>query len=79
MLKVYNRARLIMLVLFVLGVGASWTYTLMVLQPRKECLARGHWWSNKKRQCATPVDITAITGRPKGAPAAAPKTESPQP
>ncbi len=61
---------ILLLALFVLGVGASWAYSLMVLRPRNECLARGHWWSNKKRQCAIPVDITQITGRPKGAPAA---------
>jgi hypothetical protein len=71
MTRLYNRLRILLLALFVLGVGASWAYSIMVLRPRNECLARGHWWSNKKRQCAIPVDITQITGRPKGAPAPA--------
>jgi len=77
--RLYNRLRILFLVLFVLGAGASWAYSLMVLRPRNECLSRGHWWSNKNRQCAVPVDITQLTGRPKGSPPVSPKTAPPQP
>ena len=69
--KLINRLRIVFLVLFALGAGASWGYQLLWAKPRKECESRGHWWSNRKRVCAYPIDITQITGRPIGAPAAA--------
>ena len=70
--KLLNRLRILFLVLFVLGAGASWTYHILWAMPRKECLMRGNWWSDRKRVCAVPVDITEITGRKPGAPVAAP-------
>jgi hypothetical protein len=66
--KLINRLRIVFLVLFALGAGASWGYQLFWAKPRKECEARGHWWSNYKRVCAYPIDITQITGRPLDAP-----------
>jgi len=32
--------------------------------PRKKCEAAGHWWSYKYRECAVPMSIVNITGRP---------------
>ena len=66
--KLINRLRIVFLVLFALGAGASWGYQLFWAKPRKECEAGGRWWSNRQRVCAYPIDITQITGRPLDAP-----------
>ena len=66
--KTFDRLRLIFLGLFILGTGAAWVYQVLWLQPERECVARGNWWHAKGRTCAVPVDITAITGRPRNAP-----------
>ena len=72
MQQTFNRLRLIFLTLFVLGVAASVVYQVLWLKPERACLARGNWWSARSRTCAVPIDITAITGRPRGAPAPTP-------
>lgn len=78
--KTFDRLRIFFLGLFLIGAGAAWVYQVLWLKPERECVARGNWWDGRKRTCAVPVDITAITGRPRGAaPAVTVAPPAPQP
>ena len=72
MSKIYTHLRTLFLVLLFLGTAASAAYQVLVLQPKKACERHGNWWDPKRRTCAYPVDITTITGRPRGSPPVTP-------
>ena len=65
------RLKILFLVLFLIGTAGSIAYHLMWVLPSRACAERGGWWAPRSRVCATPIDITEITGRPRGAPPAA--------
>lgn len=71
MIKNLGWIRLVFLALFAVLTAASWTYTYLVVEPRKRCEAAGRWWSNEDRVCAIPVSVSRFTGRPTPAEAAA--------
>ena len=73
------RLKILFLVLFLIGTAGSIAYHLMWVLPSRECAQRGGWWAPRSRVCATPIDITEITGRARGAPAAAQPAGRPQP
>jgi hypothetical protein len=74
------RLKILFLVLFLLGASASLAYHLMWVKPSRACAERGGWWAPRSRVCGTPIDITDVTGRPRGAAAAAaPKAAQPRP
>ena len=78
--KTFDRLRIIFFGLFLLGTTAAGVYQVLWLKPERECLSRGNWWDGRKRTCAVPIDITAITGRPRNAPPVTPTTPAaPQP
>ena len=64
MIRNLGAIRLAFLALFAVLTAASWAYTYFVVEPRKRCEASGRWWSNEDRLCATPVSVSAFTGRP---------------
>ena len=73
MIKNLGAIRLVFLGLFVLLTIASWTYSLVYVQPRQRCVAAGRWWSERDRECGIPVSVSRFTGRPTPAEAAASK------
>ena len=66
------RLKILFLVLFLIGTAGSLVYHVMWVKPARACAARGGWWAPRSRVCATPIDITQITGRPRGSPPVAP-------
>ena len=73
------RLKILFLILFLIGAAGSVAYHLMWVLPSRECAARGGWWAPRSRVCATPIDITHITGRPRGSPPAAQPEPAAQP
>ena len=71
MIKNLGTIRLVFLGLFMVLTVASWTYSLLVVQPRQRCEASGRWWSDRDRVCGIPVSVSRFTGRPTPAEAAA--------
>ena len=64
MIKNLGTIRLVFLGLFVVLTIASWTYSLVYVQPRQRCEAAGRWWSAQDRECGIPVSVSRFTGRP---------------
>ena len=71
------RLKILFLVLFAIGTTGSIVYHLMWVKPSRACAAKAGWWAPRTRVCATPIDVTAITGRPRGAPPATPAATAP--
>ena len=70
------RLKILFLVLFLVGAVGSVAYHLMWVLPSRACAEKGGWWAPRSRVCATPIDITEITGRARGS---APVTAAAQP
>ena len=64
MIKNLGVIRLVFLALFVVLSIASWTWSIVVVQPRQRCEAAGRWWSAEDRVCGIPVSVSRFTGRP---------------
>ena len=73
------RLKVLFLVLFLIGATGSVVYHLMWVKPARACAERGGWWAPRSRVCGTPIDITEITGRPRGAPPVAQAAPQPRP
>lgn len=61
-----DRLKLFFLGLFAISCVAVWTYELLWVAPRKACEAHGNWWDPASRECATPIYLPNLTGRPIG-------------
>jgi hypothetical protein len=59
-----SRARLILLVLFVVGVIVITYVQLAYAIPKRDCEASGRWWSMRYRECATPIRLGGPAGPP---------------
>lgn len=64
MTRTFTRLRYIFLGLFLIGAAGSGYYQIRIVKPRQDCERAGGWWDGDERICATPVDISRITGRP---------------
>ena len=64
MTRLINRLMVGFLALFVLGAVGAAAYQIIWIIPGKRCEAAGRWWDPASRQCATPIYIPHITGRP---------------
>ena len=64
MIKNLGWIRLAFLAVFAVLTIASWTYSILVVQPRQRCEAAGRWWSEQDRECGIPVSVSRFTGRP---------------
>ncbi len=73
MIKNLGSIRLVFLALFAVLTIASWTYSIVYVQPRQRCEAAGRWWSAQDRECGIPVSVSRFTGRPTPAEAGAAK------
>lgn len=77
MQRTYTRLRTGFLVLFLLGTTAVAYHQVFVVGPARRCERGGGWWDSKERVCATPIDITRLTGRRRGEPRPATPPASP--
>ena len=59
-----KRLSILFLSLFAVLVGAVFAWQSLVVAPGDRCEAGGKWWDPEGRQCAQPVSIAEITGRP---------------
>lgn len=66
-----NRLMLAFGAVFVFATIAVGVYQFAYVIPGKRCEASGGWWEPQSRQCATPIYIPHITGRPVDTAAAA--------
>jgi len=71
------RLKLFFLGLFAITCAAIWAFQAFYVWPRDRCEAKGAWWDPQARICATPIQISKITGRPNPGPAAQPAPRVP--
>jgi hypothetical protein len=71
MTRFINRLLLGFVALFVFGAVGAAAYQIIWVIPGKRCETAGRWWDPQSRQCATPIYIPHITGRPVDTAAAA--------
>jgi hypothetical protein len=65
-LLTFKRLSVIFLGLFALSVAGVFAYEALVRAPGERCEAAGKWWDKEGRECAQPISIAEITGRPNG-------------
>ncbi|GAA0641148.1 hypothetical protein [Brevundimonas lenta] len=61
-----KRLSVLFLCTFAVLVGATFAWQALVKAPGERCEAAGMWWDSQSRQCAKPISIAEITGRPNG-------------
>ena len=61
-----KRLSILLVALFVIGVGGAMIFDRYWLAPGDACEAKGNWYDIESRTCATPVYVPDITGRPAG-------------
>jgi hypothetical protein len=63
-LRVYNRAKLVVLALALVAVTSVSVYEFGYAMPKARCERMGLLWAAKWRSCAKLVDLSILTGRP---------------
>lgn len=61
-----KRLSVLFLCTFAVLVGATFAWQALVKAPGDRCEAAGMWWDPEGRECAKPISIAEITGRPNG-------------
>ncbi len=61
-----GRLSILFLALFAVCLGGVFAYEVLVKQPGKRCEAGGGWYDYQGGECARPISIAEITGRPNG-------------
>lgn len=61
-----KRLSVLFLCTFLVLVGATFAWQVLVQAPGDRCEAQGKWWDASGRVCAQPISIAEITGRPNG-------------
>lgn len=61
-----KRLSVLFLCTFAVAVGATFAWQNLVKAPEERCEAGGKWWDPQGRECAQPISIAEITGRPNG-------------
>ena len=64
MTRFINRLLMGFFALFILGAVGTAAYQIIWVIPAKRCEGSGRWWDPQSRECATPIYIPHITGRP---------------
>ena len=59
-----KRLSILFLATFAVLVGGLFAYESLVVAPGDRCEAGGKWWDSEGRECAQPISIAEITGRP---------------
>lgn len=62
----FRRLGIVFLGVFGMIVGGLLVYQQFWVSPGERCEARGGWYAIETRECATPIFIPDITGRPVG-------------
>ncbi|MND84186.1 hypothetical protein D3C80_760700 [compost metagenome] len=52
--------------IFGLMIAGVFVFQRYWMEPGERCEAKGHWYSIETRECAQPISIAEITGRPIG-------------
>jgi hypothetical protein len=61
-----KRLSVLFLCTFAVAVGLTFAWQGLVKAPEERCEASGRWWDPEGRECAKPISIAEITGRPIG-------------
>jgi hypothetical protein len=77
--RTFSRLKYAFLGLFLLGSAGSAYYQIWVVKPRQDCERKGGWWDRFEGVCATPIDISQFTGRPRVPPTSTPSSASTPP
>lgn len=64
MTRTFVRLKYIFLGLFLFAATGAAAYQILIVKPARACESRGGWWDADERICATPIDISTLTGRP---------------
>jgi hypothetical protein len=72
MFRLITRVQIAYFGLFVVACAGVFAYQALYVWPVQRCLADGGLWSAKYHECATPMPIWRITGRPLGSPPVTP-------
>lgn len=59
-----KRLSVLFLSLFAVLMAGMLAYERLVVAPGDRCEAGGKWWDAEGRECAQPISIAEITGRP---------------
>jgi len=59
-----KRLSILFLSTFAVLMGGMFVYDAVVVAPGDRCEAGGKWWDPAGRECAQPISIAEITGRP---------------
>jgi hypothetical protein len=68
MLRIFTRVQLLYAGLAVAACLGLFYYQANYVWPVQRCESGGGWWSDKYRECATPMPIWRFTGRMPGQP-----------
>lgn len=59
-----KRLSILFLSTFAVLIAGMFAYDALVIAPGDRCEAAGKWWDAEGRECAQPISIAEITGRP---------------
>ncbi len=59
-----KRLSILFLATFAVLLAGMFAYRSLVVAPGDRCEAGGKWWDPEGRECALPISIAEITGRP---------------
>jgi hypothetical protein len=59
-----KRLSVLFLATFAVLLAGMFAYESLVVAPGDRCEADGKWWDPQGRECAQPISIAEITGRP---------------
>lgn len=59
-----KRLSILFLATFAVLIGGMFAYDAIIIAPGDRCEAGGKWWDPEGRECAQPISIAEITGRP---------------
>jgi hypothetical protein len=59
-----KRLSILFLSIFAVLMAGMFAYENLVVAPGDRCEAGGKWWDSEGRQCAQPISIAELTGRP---------------
>ena len=59
-----KRLSILFLSTFAVLIAGMFAYDALVVAPGDRCEAGGKWWDPEGRECAQPISIAELTGRP---------------
>ena len=59
-----KRLSILFLSIFAVLLAGMFAYEKLVVAPGDRCEAGGKWWDAEGRECAQPISIAELTGRP---------------